>query len=143
MANYTCAVRTNYFHIRKSADEFAEFIGHVMGCEDDVQLWVKNADGEKTYGFGCYGGIIGVAYEDAEDYDYGEAWDCFVKGLQEFVADDDAILIMESGNEKLRYVSGLVTIITREDCETIDMVGSAVDRARELLGYSWNTHCAY
>lgn len=71
-------------------------------------------------------------------------YDEFIDGLQECVADDDAIIIFESGNEKLRYVVGSATIITSKDYEYISITHTASKRAAELLNNSeWTTQCEY
>ena len=40
MANYNCSIRTNYFHV-KDAEKFREFMNHVLGSEDNIDLWEK------------------------------------------------------------------------------------------------------
>ena len=143
MANYNCVTRSNYFRIGGCEDSFLTFMSHVHGTDDDVAVWTKEIDDTTYYGFGCYGCILGYVKDGDDDPDYGEAFDTFVKGLQTFIEKDDAVIVMEAGHEKLRYVTGFATVITKEDCETCDMTALAVDRARELLGYSWNTVCEY
>ena len=143
MANYYGATRTNYFRVNDEAG-FEKFLDHILPAEDELHVWSEmSEDGTKYYGFGCYSGLIGYVEDPEDEFDYCEAWDKFVEGLQKFVADDDAVIIMEAGNEKLRYVTGIVTIITKKDAESMDMRYFAIDRARELLGYSWNTKCEY
>ena len=43
MANYECAVRTNYFHV-KDAGRFREFMKNVCGSEDKIDLWAVTAE---------------------------------------------------------------------------------------------------
>lgn len=60
------------------------------------------------------------------------------------MADDDAVIIMESGAEKLRYVAGLATVITSNDCEYLDIGQLAVQKASSMLGSPvWSTRCDY
>lgn len=62
----------------------------------------------------------------------------------EHVAEDDAVIIMESGNEKLRYVTGCATIITSKGVDGVDVVDIAIQKARELLGNpTWDSQCDY
>lgn len=154
MANYCCAVRTNYFRV-KDADKFRKFMGRAMACEDSISVWEKDSgNGGKLYGFGCYSPILGVGPPDDSDkitdsergnlmddeYDY----EAFVEGLSEIVADDDAIIIFESGNEKLRYVTGFAQIITSRETRGEDIATVAVNAASEMLGDpSWTTDISY
>lgn len=140
MANYNCAVRTNYFHVR-DVEAFKSLMTRVRGSEDAVDLWEeKDSNGQTVFGFGLYGGISGVC--DAENDD--SAYDEFIYGLQECVADDDAIIIFESGNEKLRYVVGSATIITSRECTYLDITSLAKIQATELLSNpDWETKCEY
>ena len=60
MANYNCTVRTNYFHV-KDPEKFREFMNHVYGSEDSIDLWEeKDSGGNPVFGFGVYGGISGL-----------------------------------------------------------------------------------
>lgn len=146
MANYCCAIRTNYFHV-KDEEKFRDLMSRVYGSEDSVDLWEeKDLDGKPVFGFGVYGGIAGLrnAQEDEDDDASESSYDEFIDGLQACVADDDAIIIMEAGNEKLRYVIGSATIITSEDYSHIDVMGAAVYRAAKMLGnMEWQTKCSY
>ena len=146
MANYCCAIRTNYFCV-KDEEKFRELMARVHGCEDDIRVWERKVSNGKTmFGFGLYGEIAGVKHareDDDDEFDdtsYGE----FISGLQSCVADHDAIIIMEAGNEKLRYVLGSATIITSRSCEYISIDRLAVSRASEMLGVErWSTKCEY
>lgn len=148
MADYACTVRTNYFHVN-NPENFRKFMRGVSGYEDEVDLWEeKEKDGSTVFGFGCYGGIVGLCGDDEDDedddVDIDVAYDEFINGLQKFVTEDDAILIFESGNENLRYVTGLATIITRNAVETLSVEDLAKRRAAELLGNpAWKTRCDY
>lgn len=150
MANYCCAVRTNYFHV-KDPDAFKEFMKKVIASEDGVSVWEeKDKAGNTVFGFGCYGSILGVpVHEDGgnedDDYDYDDYdFDEFVDGLSELVADNDAIIILESGNEKLRYVTGCALVITSTGSEYMEIDVLAAERAAEMLGNpNWKTQVSY
>lgn len=84
MANYNCAIRTNYFHV---ADEkrFRELLGQACGCEDAVILWEeKDQDGKTVFGFGCYGGNSSISVvegdEDEEEFE-DTSYDKFIEEL--------------------------------------------------------------
>lgn len=147
MANYCCATRTNYFHVN-DADKFKKFMKKVGVTEDRLEVWEeKDADGKAVFGFGCYGSICGVPVCDSEgveeeycDYDY----DSFVDGLAELVADDDAVIILESGNEKLRYVVGTAMVITSRHSEFLEIDALAAQTASRLLNDpKWKTRITY
>lgn len=145
MANYCCATRTNYFHV-KDPEAFQRFMDGVVSCEDSVSVWSEtDRDGDLVFGFGCYSPILGVKPEDADqdadfDYDYDE----FVNGLADHVAEDDAIIILESGNEKLRYLVGSAMVITSKQSEYLDIATVAAEAAAEMLkNPSWKTRVAY
>lgn len=143
MANYYCTIRTNYFHV-KDEEKFRALMDRVYGTEDDVKLFESHDEnGNPVFGFGTYGAIAGVRdskYEEDDETSYDE----FLDGLQECVADDDAVIILESGNEKLRYVIGTATIITSSDYGSLDMTFLASEKAAEMLGNpNWQTRCEY
>lgn len=155
MADYACVLRSNYFHV-KDEESFRVFMNSVSG--EDLHLWEEKdeKDGSTLFGFGCYGSIYGVTgYEDDEDEDIEyeeneddedeeEPYTLFLKGLQEYIADNDAVIICEAGNEKLRYVTGFATVITSDGIETISIDELAISKAREMLKNSdYNTKMDY
>lgn len=143
MANYCCTVRTNYFHV-KDEDKFRDLMSRAYGCEDEIQLWErKDRNGKTTFGFGVYGGIAGLRSADDEDED-DNTYDEFLDGLRECVADNDAIIITEVGNEKMRYVVGAAEIITSKKCEYIEISELAAQKAAEMIGVTdWTTQLCY
>lgn len=98
MANYESVTRSNYFHV-KDEDAFSKFMDTVSG--DDMHCWSdKDEDGNTLHAFGCDGSIYGVP-NGAEDNDF----DLFLSELQKHIAPEDAVILMQSGHEKLRYVT--------------------------------------
>ena len=148
MANYYGNTRTNYFHVKDEA-AFREFMGKVAGDEDGIDLWddEKDDQGNTLFGFGLYGCIAGIPIPvlDENGQDTGETendFDAFTDGLQQHVAEDDAIIIFEAGHEKLRYVGGGAVIITAKDTKYIDLQTAACKKAAELLqNEKWTTRC--
>ena len=69
---------------------------------------------------------------DKDTYDSGEGF--LLEILQKCVADDDAIIFIESGHEKLNYVAGCGTIITSKQIEHVDLLGVVLRKADEILG---------
>lgn len=142
MANYECVTRSNYFHVKDPA-AFRKFMSRVYGG-DTVDLWEeKDANEQIVFGFGVYGDIIGFVPEnddDEQDCDY----DTFLDELQKHIAEDDAVIILESGHEKLRYVIGRATVITSKEVELLDVSDIAAKRVAFLLGLpEWENICEY
>lgn len=144
MANYCCAIRTNYFHV-KDEDPFRKLMSRVYECEDSVELWEeKDKNGKTVFGFGVYGGISGLRDTDTDDSDDDSSYDDFIDRLQECVAEDDAIIILEAGSEKMRYIVGSATIITSSGFKYMNITDLAVTQAAEMIGNSmWGTKCVY
>lgn len=146
MANYCCAYRTNYFKV-KDNEKFKEFMTHVY-AEDLEVFHKKDENGNELYGFGGYGGISGYFNNENEYEDSDEAWDNaydnFIDGLAKQVAEDDAILLFEVGNEKLRYVVGSVVVITSKAYAYRDITDVGVEIAKQMLNNpNYNTQCTY
>lgn len=143
MANYECVTRSNYFHV-KDADAFRKFMDRVYG---GVDIWEeKDATGKLVFGFGAYGGICGINPPDgaADDEQYDDSYDAFINELQEHIAEDDAVIILEAGYEKMRYVVGSAIIVTHTEIEYLDISSWAVKRGAELLkNPEWTTKCDY
>lgn len=150
MANYYGNTRTNYFHV-KNPDAFRDFMKTVGASEDNVHLWEEtDRNGEPIFAFGCYGTILGVATDGTdgvEDYgDDGEYYDFeeFVFQLSEHVAPNDAVIVIEVGNEKLRYLVGSALIVTDDQYEFLDLNTMAAECAAQMLGNSdWKTRMDY
>ena len=122
MANYESVTRSNYFHV-KDEDAFSKFMDTVSG--DDMHCWSdKDEDGNTLHAFGCDGSIYGVP-NGAKDNDF----DLFLSELQKHIAPEDAVILMESGHEKLRYVTGFATVITSGGIETISIDELAISKA--------------
>lgn len=146
MSEYICTVRSNYFHV-KDPTSFRSFMGRVYGSVDRIFLWQEqDAEGRPVFGFGSYGAIAGVKNAEADDDDLLDetAYDEFIRGLQEHVAEGDAVILMETGHEKLCYVTGAATILTSGWYEYLSLAEMAAKRAAEMLGNpSWSTQCDY
>lgn len=143
MADYNGTVRTNYFRI-KDENAFRELMERVY---PGIHVFEKlDPCGHKLFGFGSYEAIAGVKLAAIdEDPDAQEsAYDEFIRCLQECIADDDAIIMIEAGHEKLNYVAGKAEIITATDYRYADITHVAVDIATEMLANpNWETCCEY
>lgn len=103
MANFYGQARTNYFKV-KDEDAFLEELGKYP-----VQIIKEEKDGETLYGFldddSNGGGTIDYYVDERGEYLEVEWREFFMKHL----ADDWVAVIMESGSEKYRYISGHAT----------------------------------
>ena len=136
MANYCSCVKSNYFHV-KDEEAFCDMMSKVVGTEDGIILnKSKDEYGRTVFDFECYGSIVGFfkTEEEEDEYDYDKAYSNFTDALQKFVADGDAIIIAEVGNEKLRYITGFAHIITSKGASWVDLYDSAQRKAAEMLG---------
>ena len=158
MSNQHCTIRTNYFRV-KDKDAFLDLMNHTQGSENTIDVFEKNECGETYFCFGCYSGISGVDDdyylrangidpEDDKDYDEDDfnnsRYDIFIDRLRELVAEDDAIIIQESGNEKLKYLVGSALIITKDDDKYLSMQTFAEKEAARMIGNpDWTTVMEY
>jgi len=123
-------MRTNYFRVT-DAEKLKEIVAKAQGYEGEkIDLFEETEEGEALYGFGCIAPLQGYYDEEAEEYDY----DGFLDDLKTVVAPGDAIIIMEVGYEKLRYVYGSAYIITREKTESMDLTQLVLAKAAEVVG---------
>lgn len=147
MSNYYGKVRTNYFSV---TDENAlrDIISRVRGSEDTVELYMEQeSNGEKKFMFLCGSDILGFPETDEngevyEDCDY--SFDDFTAALQKILPENEAIIITEVGSEKMRYLSGYVTVITRNEIRHENLHNIGIRIARRLLNNeNWDTKNEY
>lgn len=142
MANYNCVVRTNYFHV-KDLGAFMDLMNRTVGSEDEVELWKEtDKEGNPIYAFGCYGGIAGLPNKSDDEID-DDSYDRFTDELQKCVAENDAVIIMEAGHEKLRYITGSAFIITTSGTKYLNMETIALDATEKLLETDYVTRMHY
>ncbi|MGD9697562.1 hypothetical protein [Acinetobacter sp.] len=135
MANYYASARSNYFAV-KSEDDFKAF------CERWNLEYIsrKNHDDRILHGFLVTEGdgnlpiYLEVTNDDGTKEEIG--FDQFVDELAEMLPDDEVAIIMEVGNEKLRYLAGFAMAINSKkkhimvDLNTIyDLVEVATSKA--------------
>ena len=131
MASYLCAIRTNYFRVTEE-EKFRNLIDEFLSGSCEV-FTRTDVNSNKLVGFGS-----------DENINWPEDETGFFSGLQECLAEDDSIIVLEVGHEKLRYFVGAATIITRSSIETIDLTSLAISKAAEMLGNpDYTTCCEY
>lgn len=106
--------------------------------EDDGN-WVRVEEDDPIYKDTAYMAVSEVielpdSYElhlvDEDDPDFTE----FLYGIQKLLPDGEAMILMESGEEKLRYVTGYATVVTNKGIEYLNLTDLALKTAREMLG---------
>jgi hypothetical protein len=135
MANYNAFTRSNYFKVTDE-ERIKELVASCACGEDKLRLFVRDeSDGRKTFGFGCHDSISGleVPSEDPDEYQEYD-FDLFAKELQKILLDGDAIIITEIGYEKLRYLIGYSTLITKTEIRCVDIYDESLRVVKEMLG---------
>jgi hypothetical protein len=132
MANYYATARSNYFAVKDKTTfrSWAARTGlHIL----EPTHRDKVADGIPRYGItpadGDDSGWPTLRYnEESNDYD-----DIDVPGqLSEHLADDEVAILMEVGNEKLRYVSGSAVAVNNQGKSVFLNLGTIYRKARHL-----------
>ena len=129
MANYYGNTKTNYFHVNDDKG-FKEFVSKIVCDETALEIYQsKDKDGKDTYCLAGHSSIIGLLDEEGEcDCDYDGVCD----GLSKFVAEGDAIILIEVGTEKLD-VFGFASVITKDKIKHISLREAAGKMADEML----------
>lgn len=136
MANYYGNTRTNYFRVIDE-DKFNEIMADVVISEDQLEIWHEERNGEKYFAFGGYGCLY---YEkELEDGSVLDDIDSFYEQLQTVIHPEDAIILTEVGNEKLRYLIAVSVVITKDMVDFIDLNSESVLLARQLLKNNYYT----
>lgn len=126
MSSYISATRTNYFHV-KDVDDARLKLSLIYG--DEFEFWeTMDSNGVPVFGFGCYGTIAGASNDGSAGN-----FDNMLDILQDVVAENDAVIIMEVGNEQLNYVLGRVHVVTSTTIRCMSIDEWAISTARGLL----------
>lgn len=136
MANYIGVCRTNYFRV--TDEKRYEELFNRLCAEDTIHDFTKEKDGVLYHGFGCYDSIDYLDEETKEYY-----FDVFLEELQKILPDDEAFILMESGHEKLRYVTGYVVVCTSKEIKSMSSSTWAIIEARKMLGKDFDTELDY
>ena len=110
MANFEEKVTSNFFKVKDSK----LFINEIEEKEIECFFERKYNDNER-FAIASYDGLVAVdAY--GEDFEY----DDFIKLIQNHIYDDEIVVIKSIGNEKLRYLTADVAIVSKEKVEYIE-----------------------
>ena len=134
MAQYQGIYRTNYFAVT-DVEKF-EAILNSLSSEGVIEHYEHDTEKGK-YMFFCDYNLIG--YED-DDSDEGP-FDAMLVKLQTIIPDNEALILTEIGNEKMRYFHAVATIITSQEIQQVNLADCALDKAKEMLGnLDYTTH---
>ena len=67
----------------------------------------------------------------------------FYQELQKILPDQEAMILMEVGNEKLQYVVGLATIVTNKEIRFVSMEDVALKTVKSMIGEDFTTQMDY
>lgn len=133
MANYYATTRSNYFAVI-DPDAFKEQMETLgVGVFEQVA-----ADGSKTFAVygrdgedGQWPSMRAIGDDDIPD-DFEEI--DFMEVIQNHLVPDGVAVLIEIGFEKLRYLTGFGTVVTKEDIATIDLIEATMELARSTTG---------
>jgi len=133
MADYCGATRSNYFKVTDE-DALSELLSSSR-CEDKkIVLFEREVDGEKTFSFGCSGGIEGVDDNDDDLDVFEDRFNVFVSRLQAIIPAGEVITIIEAGYNGIQDVGGSAVVVTKDACSYIGLRDKAERAAQEMLG---------
>jgi len=128
MADYLSKFLSNYF----SVTDTGKFETLIQSCQAESVIETfqhTEPDGSIKYGFGSTGTIHGIPPEGEE---CGELY-AFYGELQKLIPPDDAVIVIEIGNEKLNYFTACCTVITQAEIKSGDLDTLALELARKML----------
>lgn len=139
MSNYCGKTRSNYFSV-KDEERFLQIMSRAVTNEQShFNTSAEVIEGMKKWSFSINDSLCGFPPTSSENVEEEEMGGCeydmdgFHKALQAVVADDDAILITEIGNEAMRYFRAHTTIITSHSVHGFDHYNGVLDKTRCVL----------
>lgn len=158
MADYNERTRTNRFHVTNE-DRYQELFGRLKGNEDGIKdFTITDEDGRLFHGFGSastvdyypepncanckYAEGCGKTEDDKEECEAAD-FDEFVSEMQKILPEDETMIIITSGYEKLRYLTGGALVISRTETAWKDINDWAIEKAKEMVGKDYETSTSY
>jgi hypothetical protein len=123
MADYYGSSRTNTFRV-KNPQEFLDWTEQF-----EVNVHQRGPDSFSLFPeteYGCFPSYIYTEDGEYEDLDFfGE--------LSQFLVDDDVVIMMEAGAEKLRYIVGVAQAVNSKG----EFLTVSIDDIYELVKEKW------
>lgn len=132
---YEHSLRTNFFHVNDE-EAFVAFMSTIVvdnGGNLELNVGIDSM-GRTTYGFSCDAIIIGAPDYCESGTDEDVSYDSFILGLQECVADGDAIIILEFDKPESGDWAAGYTVVTSNDSDVKDIVDDASEYAEIMIG---------
>lgn len=124
MANWYGASRSNYFKV-KDTEEFEKFLNQFSGIEFDSE--------EEGYCILAEEGYWPSSIYNEETSEYDEYYD-FFQDLSSHLLEGQVFIIVTSGHEKMRYITGDAYAINSKGQELSININSIYDMVRK----AWN-----
>jgi hypothetical protein len=154
MANYYATCRSNYFAVRdpKLFEKFCDLWNLESWDSNGLYAFAPRGEGgipsyttikvpescdgcENTCAFcpceDCTNDCTGCDLEKGNE-NYELDYEDFEIQLADQIADDHVAILMEVGNEKLRYLSGYAIALNNQGDSTVISLDEIYDRAKEL-----------
>ena len=134
MANYYASARSNYFKV-KNQDAFVQWVDSLSDCE----AWTEgDRVGFCSTGGNCAGWPSMRLNAATDEY---EALD-ILQELSQHLAVGEVAVLMESGAEKLRYITGIANAVNHKGEVVHVSIDEIYQRAFEQFGVM-PTHAQY
>ena len=134
MANYYATARSNYFAVRdeKAFSEWTALLGLTILEPSQPN---QTADGVRRYAITPGDTGDGDGWPTSRyDEDTDELEDIDVSDqLSTHLADDEVAILMESGSEKLRYITAIATAVNNKG-DTVRLSLESIYEAAQVLG---------
>ena len=147
MADYESKSRTNYFPVTDES-RLREIVDKCSS--DGYCLLVQNAKDKTKFSIrisGAFNGLSEPTDENCEECKNCSCRDCgecelsgydnaiekLYEELQKILPAGEAVIMTEVGGEELRYLTGLSTIITKDDFQQLDLSDLSLKAARKML----------
>lgn len=142
MADYRCKNRSNYFRVLDE-EKYQKIVSRMSSSDGYFETGKKERDGQLHHNFVCEGQIMYVPEGWEEDCDEDEAIGQFYEDIQQILPDDEAVIITKIGHEKLCYLTGFATVITKNQVEHLDIWDLAEEKAGQILGRPFRADTCY
>lgn len=131
MADYISKCRSNYFKVTDET-RLREIID---SCQAEGNCRVEQHDNieKDKFCFYCDYNLNGLIEDENDEDACDNAYDKMIEELQKILPDGEAIIIIEAGSEKTRYIACSSIIITKSKIYNINLKDIALNKAKELL----------
>lgn len=130
MANYYGWTKTNYFRVTDE-NAYEKLFSGLRACDAELHDFTKTENGIIYHGFGAEGSIDYYLEPDEEDAE--PSFDLFTENLQKILPEDEAFILIETGHEKLRYLTGFAIVVTKTKITSCELENWAHNTAFDIV----------